>query len=295
MKKISVILLNLNRVKETQTCLKKIIEWNDPSIEIIVVEQGDNINVIQMLTEFPQVIVINTHLNIGLEGWNIGCMRATGEILLIIDDDSYPISNNVNNTVRDLFNKNHDVAVIVPKIVNKDGTQWPRFLNDKVQQVVGFTGNAWFIRSDIFKKIGYYPKDYFMFFNEMSIAPKILDIGCRIIYCPEIVFFHLAPPTSRLNAWRIYLFTRNSIWNTFRFDPFYLLPVTFTYLNVEMLIKSIKSGCFWSGYVRGFIHGTKGIYRLRIINNEICYKSIYLKYHLRTIYKSIVNFLFSNV
>ena len=108
-----------------------------------------------------------------------------------------------------------------------------------------------------------------MFYNEMSIAPKILNLGYQIIYDPDFKFFHLAAPATRLNQWRVYLFTRNAIWNILRFDPLYIFPFTFLYLNAEMIVKSLKNGCFWNGYVKGFIDGIKKIFEYRFKNNEI--------------------------
>lgn len=289
MKKISIILLNLNRVKETEQCIQTLLNENYSNMEFIVVEQADNQEVLSMLKKYPKVKVIQTHENLGLEGWNVGCRNATGELLLVLDDDSYPITSETLCIAEKRFSEDRKLAVIAPKIVNSDGIQWPRFLKEEKQKIVGFTANAWFIRKDIFEKIGYYPKEYFMFFNELAIAPKIINLGYKLEYHPDLVFFHLAAPNSRLNAWRIHLFTRNEIWNTLRFDPFYLFPISFLYINIEMFLKAVKNKCVNDGYIKGLKDGLKRTKELRFKNNEICYSWFYFSQSLRVIFKSITN------
>ena len=80
-----------------------------------------------MLKKYP-VRIIQTHKNLGLEGWNIGCREAKNEILLIIDDDSHPITS-IESELKEFDDPK--IAIIAPKILNDENKiQWPRFLSN---------------------------------------------------------------------------------------------------------------------------------------------------------------------
>lgn len=288
---LSVVVLGYSHFDMFSGCIKELL--NDPVIsksEIIIVDQSDDLRFMKLCKKYPnyKFRFLKLGKNLGLEGWNRGCEVATGDILLVIDDDSYQLSDSVQKALN-YFENNSKLGIIAPKVINPNKSiQWPRFY-DKSTPTVGFTGNAWFIRNKLFKEIGYYPSEYFMFFNEWSIAPLILDKGYNIMYYDNVEMFHFAPPNKRLDDWRIYYYVRNYMWCLLRFDPIYLIPISFLYGLMEFSIKTVLFGISKKRFLEGLYDGV--FKRPKRLKRQACYSTFYFTNRLRIMFCSFGNFL----
>jgi hypothetical protein len=52
-------------------------------------------------------------------------------------------------------------------------------------------GAAIFIRSDLFRKVNGFDRDYFMFFEEVDLCNRVLKQNLRILYCPQFEIYHI--------------------------------------------------------------------------------------------------------
>lgn len=310
MPSLSIVILALYREDEFLTSIKNL--FNDPIIknsEFIIVDQTDHDKFVKAAEKYrpvkihelnslknglipnidtKHIHVIKTHENLGLEGWNIGCRSATGDILFILDEDSYPLTGSTENALNHFV---HDpkLGIVAPQVLNPgDQLQWPRYIKNN-SEVVGFTGNAWFIRRQLFKDIEYYPHEYFMFYNEISIAPLIIKKGFKIIYFEDVKTFHAAAPKKRLDTWRIYYFTRNYFWTVLRFDPIYLLPLTFTYGLCDFTIKSFLYKVDKKRFLKALYEGI--FKRPKRLTRNVVYSKKHLQHSIEILIRSSIGFL----
>ena len=97
---VTVNILSHNRKNELRHTLTKIYEQDYKNIEIIVVDNASSDGTpIMVETEFPEVKLIKLYKNIGIAGWNKGFEVASGEYILVLDDDSYPGSDTINKAL----------------------------------------------------------------------------------------------------------------------------------------------------------------------------------------------------
>lgn len=145
--------------------------------------------------------------------------------------------------------KNQDVGLVAPKILNPDGTIQPlmkrnptflallgRFFSltarlspirramdlfemkdiDVNQQVqLGFaTGCCMFIRSDIFKRVGGFDPRYFLYFEDADITRHVNEVS-KALYLPEIAVTHEWRRANQ-KKWRYRLIAISSAFKYFR-------------------------------------------------------------------------------
>lgn len=246
--KFSIILISYNRRKIVLNTLEKIANLPQDNYEVILIDNGSGDGTCDKVKqEFPEVKLISLKDNLGIEAYNIGFEQARGQYIVVIDDDSYPHQQALDRAKKEFF-RDPDLALIAGRINNYDETiQWPLHLNHKKRQQTNlFAGCGFIVRKNIFKEVGFYPIHYFIFFNENYVANKILLKNKKILYNPEIIFYHQAPPEQRFNARRIYYMTRNHFWNIIQFCPKNKFILSILRHWNYMLIVSWEGNCLKS-------------------------------------------------
>ncbi len=108
------MILAFHRDEELEIVLGRLREL--PVDEVIVVDNGGTV------AEREGVRVIRAGGNIGVGGRNIGAREATGELLLMLDDDSYPLPGTVE-TLRAAFEADSRLGVAGGLVRNVDEQQ----------------------------------------------------------------------------------------------------------------------------------------------------------------------------
>lgn len=114
-KKVSVVLLALNQLEYTRKCLESIKTHCRQSLELILVNNGSTDGTLEYFQSIPGAIVIHNEKNLGVAaGWNQGMARASGEYILILNNDTIVGPNCIENMVR--CAENHpEAGMVVPR------------------------------------------------------------------------------------------------------------------------------------------------------------------------------------
>ncbi|MED1420457.1 glycosyltransferase family 2 protein [Bacillus smithii] len=227
---VSIVILAWNRKDDVRESLMRIQEIDYPSLEVIVVDNASTDGTPEMIeNEFPDVRLIRMFKNIGIEAYNIGFENAKGKYIVIIDDDSFPAKYAIRRMVQ-VFEEDEQLGVVafdVRNYYNYDEIKNELELIDEKAEVkavasdylMSFNGAGVGIRKDLFKKIGYYPEEFFLYNNEMDCAFKIWDAGYRIEFYSNIVSYHKYSPKNRA-SWRApFYYTRNAFWLSWKHYP----------------------------------------------------------------------------
>lgn len=217
---VSIVMLAWNRKDDVYESLINIEKITYKPLEVIVVDNGSTDGTQEMVEEhFPNVRLIKMFKNIGIEAYNIGFENAKGEFLVILDDDSFPAVDAIEKMVS-RFQEEAQLGVVAFDIRNF--YSYDEIKNEKIeakqavsgssQYIQSFTGAGAGVRRELFKKIGYYPEEFFLYMNEMDCALRIWDEGYRIEFFADIVAYHKYSPKNR-SSWRApFYYTRNSFW-----------------------------------------------------------------------------------
>jgi len=114
-KKVSVVLLALNQVEYTRKCIENLQKYCRQSLELILVNNGSHDGTAEYFDSIPGAIVIHNPTNRGVAaGWNQGMALATGDYVLILNNDTIPGPDCIENMVR--CAENHpEAGMVVPR------------------------------------------------------------------------------------------------------------------------------------------------------------------------------------
>jgi GT2 family glycosyltransferase len=238
---ISIVFLNYNRLDETKVTVNKLLHCKNQLdyIEIIAVDNGSTDGTREYLAALGESIeTILLDSNVGIEGYNKGFAVAQGDIIIVLDDDSHVDVSTIKR-VKELLSSDSDIAIVAFKIVNNAGKRfntWHLPSKDIQQESFAFVGCGFAIRKDLFKEIGFYPGDFFLYHNDVAVAIRIKLLGYKILYDPLCVAIHRTSEQKRDPSRRIYYTLRNSLVLIWMYYPFHLA----LYMTISRIIISFS-------------------------------------------------------
>ncbi|MGG4406337.1 glycosyltransferase family 2 protein [Geobacillus stearothermophilus] len=248
---VSIVMLAWNRKDDVRESLCHIQKIDYEPLEIIVVDNASTDGTAEMVEEeFADVRLIKIGKNIGIAAYNVGFEQAKGKYIVAIDDDSFPARHAIRRMVQ-VFEKDERLGAVAFDVRNYyhyDEIKNELEDTDETEEVkavasdylMSFNGAGVGIRKDLFKKIGYYPEEFFLYHNEMDCAFKIWDAGYRIEFYSNIVSYHKYSPKNRA-SWRApFYYTRNAFWLVWKHYPMDMALNTTLRLIYNCLYYSIE-------------------------------------------------------
>ena len=229
MKKVSVIIISYNVRSYLAHAIDAILKSNYENLEIIVVDNHSYDGTCDYLKENYQDIkslhVISNNENVGFgRAVNQASEFATGEYMMVLNPDTI-IEENTISTLVEYLEKNNNVGIVGPKILNADGTlqlackrsfptikvalpkllgldrvfpnsRWAGKYNltyldpEKIHKVDAISGSCMLIRSKIFKEINGFDEKFFMFGEDLDLCKRIWESDHEIHYMPGTKIIH---------------------------------------------------------------------------------------------------------
>lgn len=230
---VSVVMLSYNRKNDAAEGIRELLAQDYKNLEIIVVDNGSTDGTAEMLTEKfsrQQVKLIALPRNIGVAAYNIGFKEAAGQYIVVLDDDSFPEKNAIPRMVEE-FQKNHKLGVVAFDIKNyatlSDQSELSELSDlsdssdqsDETNYRMAFNGCGAGIRKSLIDRVGGYPGEFFLYWNEQDLAIRILAAGYQIRSFSGIIAYHKYSPANRESLRAPFYYTRNLYWLTWKYFP----------------------------------------------------------------------------
>jgi len=223
-----------------------------PVDEVIVVENAPN----PQIEERPRLKILRPGRNLGIAARNLAAREAAGDLLLMLDDDSYPLPGAVETLV-DAFEREERLGVAgglvrdvdpVTGAENERGTNtfdyWlgdPERPDDEVPAFF-FPEGASMIRREAFLEVGGYFEPYFQAGAGLDLATTLLAHGWDVRYVPAARFVHLKAETGRDKSAMLQKRVRNQLWYFYRHFPASVAARRIPAYLAFDLLESVKSG-----------------------------------------------------
>jgi len=292
---VSIIMLNYNGKAFLEACLSSIFKIRYPrsSYEIILVDNASSDGSVEYIRKnFPLIRLLALNKNYGFtEGNNKGAKLAQGDFIVFLNNDTI-VDENWLNELAKVALSDSKIGICGSKIMSmKDpnvtqyngrhfhvlggvmpGAFHP-YKNEfgKEFNIVGSVqGSSFLVRKNVFKSIGGFDKDYFLYSDEVDICYRAWISGYYVAYATNSIVYHYGSGTTgALNSNRsgilydrlksplhVYYGTRNSILNVLKnlelrnmllgifFSIFFLLFQFFVLLmdgdvkNAKLLIRA---------------------------------------------------------
>ena len=208
---VSVVIPTYNRVSQLGRTLGALAAQDGTGgpVEVVVVSDGSTDGTDEYLAsaDVPLPVVGITQHNAGpAAARNRGVERATGELVLFIDDDVVPAPDLVAAHVRRHEAAGDDVVVIGPMRTpgEHDISPWVRWEQDMLYKQYDamergdweptarqfYTGNASILRRHLDAAGGFDTE--FRRAEDVELAYRLADRGLRFVYAPDAVVLHYA-------------------------------------------------------------------------------------------------------
>jgi len=200
--KVSVVILNYNGLPFLKGCLKTVISQTYKNIEIIVVDNNSTDGSQRYIRRQSDVVLIENPENYGYaRANNIGVKKATGEFVLILNNDTELFSDTIDELIQShedktiliplqLYLKNKEKRKVLSLGVGVDIYGYPYDIKLNSDKVFYADGAAIFIKKSDFIKIGGFDEKLFIFFEDIDLSWRARIYGYKIKQCITSRVYH---------------------------------------------------------------------------------------------------------
>ena len=234
---LSVIIVSYNTRQMTLDCLRTLFaKLAGLSAEVIVVDNASSDGSVSAIrAQFPQVRVIENTLNCGFGAANNRAMaEAQGRFLLLLNSDAFPLPGALQ-VLTDYLRSHERVGAVGPRLLNVDGSlqrscfrfpspgrawvenlwfsallpnhpvvgDYRRWPHDTERDVDSVIGACMLIRHEVYRQIGGFDEQFFMYSEETDWQRRMRDHGWHIAFTPHAEVTHLGGASGAAEAPRV--------------------------------------------------------------------------------------------
>jgi GT2 family glycosyltransferase len=220
---VSVMITTKNRVGELRRVCEVLRQLNPSPLEILITADGctdETVAVVKSESRNAKLIVNETGL--GSVASRDRMMReARGDLVLALDDDSYPEAPDCLRTLSDLFSKNARLAVATfPQRTD----EYPNTLaeNDfgRDRLVRSFANSGACLRVSTYRSLPGFEPMFFHMYEEPDFALQCVADGWDVRFFPQITVRHHYTGKERSELRNHQRHARNELWSTIMRCPF---------------------------------------------------------------------------
>ncbi|MFH0936996.1 MAG: glycosyltransferase family 2 protein [Candidatus Daviesbacteria bacterium] len=271
---VSVVIPNWNGLEHLKDCLPSIKTQTQKSLEVIIIDNGSTDKSVDYIKQyFPDFRIIELKKNLGFAAAvNLGVKKSLGKYIVLLNNDTKLDKNCLKNLL--LAAKQHpEVGLVTAKILNfyqkniidnagdsvdivghsftrgfgeKDGTKF-----NQPGYLFLVTGGGSLIKKEVFKKIGYFDEDYFLYMEDVDFCFRAQLAGFKAWYQPKAIIYHKRMATASKNMSLVEpICFRNMTMNIIKDYPKALLLHRANLIKIILVnlntIKYLSSkGYFW--------------------------------------------------
>jgi GT2 family glycosyltransferase len=264
--KVSIVIVNYGNPADTCACLDSLRLITYPNYEIIVVDNGSEIDRTELFKSFNADCQVITRKDNGgfAAGANAGIRKAIGGHILLLNNDTVVSAGFLEPLVETLESE-RSVGMVSPQIryyhtpakIQYAGasTIHPIFVRgkkrghlqtanqeyDEVSPTGLCNGACMLIDRRVFEDIGLLPEKYFMYYEEHDFTQRARFMGWNCFYVGTSVIFHKQSQTLGHNSpLKTYYLHRNRILYTRTFQQGLRLMMSLGYLYSVSLLETVK-------------------------------------------------------
>jgi GT2 family glycosyltransferase len=230
---ISIVIPSYNRRDAILRLLEGLRLQQGVEFEVIVVDDGSSDDSVAAIRDTcPWVRLFVNERNGGpAVTRNRGIREAKGEIVVGLDSDVTVVDPFLLSRVRVAFDAYPEAAGLAFRILKPDGVsedveRWwhPVPIDqyaDKCFLTSYFSGTGYAFRKEAIIRAGLFPEIFYMHYEEVELALRIIDDGGSILHCPDLKVLHHEGKTSGRSRVQLYYKPRNQILLALSCYPFW--------------------------------------------------------------------------
>lgn len=235
------IIINHYRSPEVLKLCLKYIKQNAPEGAEFIVTDSETMEKTELMMrcDFPEITFLPESKNIGFaKSVNKGLAEANGDYFLIINADVIISEKEAISKMLEYMEKNSQIGILGPRLLNINGEHQPscfrfyspvtilarrtpfgktpwgkRELDRFLVKSRGLTSTDWLmgsallVRRKAYEQVGGLSENYFMYMEDVDWCRSFWEKGWKVVYYPEVFFYHYHFQASKKRGALIDLFT----------------------------------------------------------------------------------------
>jgi len=245
---VSIMITTRNRIKELKRTLKIITILNPPPHEIIVTVDGCTDGTTNFVeSEFPNAKLIVNKTSLGSVASRDRMMRlARGDLVLALDDDSYPEQVDCIRRFIPLFEQRPKLAVLhFPQRTDEHPETLGQidFGSEHLTRSFGIGGAV--LRRSVYLQLPGFQSQFFHAYEEPDYALQCLAAGSDVLFSPVITIRHHYSAHARNEIRTHHHHARNEFWSTLMRCPFPFVLGILSWRVFSQFRFACKRGWSW--------------------------------------------------
>lgn len=212
---VSIIIVNHNGIEFVDRCLRSILSSDYPNFEVIFVDNastdGSLIYVKNTFGNNPRLKFIENSVSVGpAVGRNKGASIARGKYLAFLDNDTRVTATWLSELVK-VLEEDNSIGAAQAKLLRMGTRNYDcagnylgsfGFLSgrskgevdsgqlDFIADILSAKSAASIIRKEVFKEIGGFDQDFYMYLEETDLSWRVWLYGLRVVFIPSSIVYH---------------------------------------------------------------------------------------------------------
>jgi len=244
----SVMITTKNRSADLSRTLRVLRDLNPAPWEILITADGCTDDTVEVVCrECPLAILISNEEGRGSVASRDRMMReAKGNLVLALDDDSYPEQMNCLTTLQVLFENNPKLAIAT---FPQRSDEYPKTLTQvnfgEAYQVRSFPCSGVCLRVSTYRSLQGFEPMFFHMYEEPDYALQCVSDGWDVLYTPAITIRHHWTGSGRSELRNHHRHARNELWSTVMRCPFPQMIVMIGWRIMSQARFAASRGISW--------------------------------------------------
>jgi GT2 family glycosyltransferase len=237
-----------NREVDLRRTCRVLRTLNPPPLEILITADGCTDGTVQVVgAELPNAkLTVNRTGQGSVASRNRMMREAVGDLVLSLDDDSYPEQLDCIARVVPLFQKNSKLAVLhFPQRTDEHQETLSQTSFNPARATRSFASASAVLRRSIYLQLPGYEPRFFHMYEEPDYALQCIAFGYEVQYNPIVTIRHHFSRQSRNEISTHRWHSRNELWSTLMRCPLPQMPLVIGYRILSQFRYSWKRGLRW--------------------------------------------------
>jgi GT2 family glycosyltransferase len=257
---VSVMITTRNRIKELRRTWRALQQLNPPPLEVLITTDGCTDDVVRAVkAEFPQGRLLVNQIGLGSVASRDRMMReARGDLVLALDDDSYPEQVDGMARIIPMFEQHPSLAVLhFPQRTDEypETLAQTDFGPERLTRT--FPNSGAVLRRSTYLRLPGFESRFFHAYEEPDYALQCVAAGYDVLFSPVVTIRHHYSSQERDEIHIHHRHARNELWSTILRCPFPFAVGLVAWRVFSQFRYSCKRG--WSWVIREPIWWWKGL------------------------------------
>lgn len=235
MPEVSVVIPTFNSQSYIKQCLDSLFLQSYSGAEVIVVDNGSNDSTVELIKDYPSVVLIKNNSNLGAcRARNQAIAIAKGGWVLAMDCDTVLPAGFLKDIMAYALTSRENLGAVQPKIIYPQGNRiyscgimlsaWVRFYDigrgrqdkgqyDSLTHIFGACSACTLYKKAALDSIKeddeYFDEDFFFLLEDADLSFRLNKAGFKVKLLPEAICYHQGRSSPFNHKLRQYLCWRN--------------------------------------------------------------------------------------